>query len=170
MTADPPGDRVEFTALLKEHDARLRGLAFRVLGDRQYMDDALQDAYLRAYRARHNLRSPDEAGTWLYRIVYNACIDELRRSRRRPHPVDVAAAGRAEPVARDTVGAVADADVLRRALASLPDEQRVTVVLVDGEGFDHDEAAHILGVATGTVASRLSRGRAALRKAIGDDR
>jgi RNA polymerase sigma-70 factor (ECF subfamily) len=61
-------------------------------------------------------------------------------------------------------------DVTARALARLPDDQRITVVLVDGEGLDNLTAARILGVAPGTVASRLSRARATLRALIGEDR
>lgn len=61
---------------------------------------------------------------------------------------------------------VAAADTVRTALAGLPVEQRATVVLVDGEGFDNQSVAQLLGVAPGTVASRLSRARAALRRAI----
>ena len=89
----PRSASAEFTALLKRHDSASRALAYRMLGgDRHWMDDALQDAYLRAYRARDTLRNADQAGTWLYRIVYNVCIDELRRSRRRPEPVDTESA------------------------------------------------------------------------------
>jgi RNA polymerase sigma-70 factor (ECF subfamily) len=64
---------------------------------------------------------------------------------------------------------VSAAETVRAALADLPVEQRVTVVLVDGEGFDHREAARILGVAPGTVASRLHRARAALRRVLGEE-
>ncbi|MDQ3108129.1 MAG: hypothetical protein M3Q68_10040, partial [Actinomycetota bacterium] len=61
------------------------------------------------------------------------------------------------------------ADQVLRALAVLPEDQRVTVVLVDGEGFDHHQAAEILGVAAGTVASRLSRARATMRQLLEND-
>jgi RNA polymerase sigma-70 factor (ECF subfamily) len=166
-----PDERAAFTAVLKRHDAAMRGLAFRLLGDRHWMDDALQDAYLRAYRARHTLRTHDQVGSWLYRIVYNACIDELRRKRRRPVPVEVTTAAWDRPNAGATPDEqVADADMMRRALANLPDEQRATVVLVDGEGMSNATAAEILGVAPGTIASRLSRARHALRLAIGENR
>ena len=60
-------------------------------------------------------------------------------------------------------------ETVRRALADLPVDQRVTVVLVDGEGFDHRDAAEILGVAPGTVASRLHRARATLRRILGEE-
>jgi RNA polymerase sigma-70 factor (ECF subfamily) len=159
------GDRNAFSDLVRRHDDRLRGLAYKLLaGDRDRMDDALQEAYVRAYRSLDGFRAEADFGTWIYRIAYNACIDELRRGRRRPEPTDMTGSawdgpsGRAGPEA-----AVAAADSLLRALAALPEDQRITVVLVDGEGFDHQEAAEVLGVAAGTVASRLSRARATMR-------
>lgn len=164
------GDRHAFTEVLHRHDDRLRGLAWRLLGgDAHRMDDALQDAYVRAYKALPRFRQDADLGSWLYRITYNACIDELRRAKRRPEPVDTAAP------THDTAGrlpgpdrAVVATDAVTRALASLPDEQRITVVLVDGEGYDNLTAARILGVAPGTVASRLSRARAAMRLALAE--
>ena len=84
------GDRGAFTEVVRRHDDRLRGLAFKLLGgDRHRMDDVMQDAYVRAYRGLGTFRRDAHLGSWLYRIVYNACVDELRRSRRRPDPVDV---------------------------------------------------------------------------------
>lgn len=165
------GDREAFSLVLRRHDDRLRALAYKLLGgDRHRMDDVLQDAYVRAYRALPQFRRDADLGSWLYRIAYNACIDELRRAGRRPEPVDTADAG-FEPRSRAAgpervVGA---ADAATRALAALPDDQRLTVVLVDGEGFDNVTAARILGVAPGTVASRLSRARAAMRRALGEE-
>jgi RNA polymerase sigma-70 factor (ECF subfamily) len=162
------GDRDAFAEVLKRHDDRLRGLAYKLLGgDRASMDDALQEAYVRAYRALHRFRREADLGSWLYRITYNACIDELRRTKRRPDPWDPFAPGADRP--SDEAGperAVVAADSATRALASLPEDQRITVVLVDGEGFDNLTAARILGVAPGTIASRLSRARAAMRHVL----
>lgn len=162
------GDRHAFTEVLQRHDERLRGLAWKLLGgDRHRMDDALQDAYTRAYRALPRFRRDANLGSWLYRITYNACIDELRRAKRRPEPVDTSEAVHDTAARRPTPDrAVVASDAVTRALAALPEEQRITVVLVDGEGFDNLTAARILGVAPGTVASRLSRARAAMRLAL----
>lgn len=162
------GDARAFPELVQRHDARLRALASKLLaGDRERMDDAMQEAYVRAYRSLGRFRADAELGTWLYRIVYNACIDEIRRGRRRPEPVD-ARQWDAPVATTGPEGAASAADEVLRALAALPEDQRVTVVLVDGEGFDHHQAAEILGVAPGTVASRLSRARATMRRTLGD--
>jgi RNA polymerase sigma-70 factor (ECF subfamily) len=155
---DLASDPAAFGAVLRDEDDRMRALAYKLLGgDRDRMDGARQDAYLRAYLALPRLRRDADVGTWLYRIVYNACIDELRRDEGRPGPDDGTDAG------------VGGADATVRALAALPIDQRVTVVLVDGEGFDDVDAARILGVSPGTVASRLSRARAAMRDVPTDE-
>jgi RNA polymerase sigma-70 factor (ECF subfamily) len=167
------GDRAAFTEVVRRHDDRLRGLAYKLLGgDRHRMDDVLQDAYLRAYRALGSFRRDSHLGSWLYRIVYNACVDDLRRAQRRPDPVDVSDAAWEPPSdATGPEGVVMSVDAARRALAALPDDQRITVVLVDGEGLDNQTVAQLLEVAPGTVASRLSRARATMRHHLdGDDR
>lgn len=164
------GDPQAFTELVRRYDDRLRGLAYKLLGDRHRMEDAMQEAYVRAFRSMDRFRRDSELGSWLYRIVYNTCIDELRRTGRRPVPVDVHdAAWDAPSVAPGPDRAVHAADSARRALLALPEDQRATVLLVDGEGFDNVTAAEILGVAPGTVASRLSRGRAEMRRVLGQD-
>ncbi len=161
------GDRRAFSELVRQHDPRLRALAYKLLcGDRHLMDDALQTAYLKAYRSLATFRDDAELSTWLYRIVYNACVDELRRIARvmpfDPSLRDDVATPDAGPERR-----VSDADAVLRGLARLTDDQRAAVLLVDGEGFDTAAAAEILGVAPGTVASRLSRARASLRSYLG---
>lgn len=164
------GDRRAFAELVRRHDHRLRGLAYKLLGDRHRMEDAMQEAYVRVYRNLHRFRRDAELGSWLYRIVYNACIDELRRLGRRPVPVDAHEALWDRPT---TVAGpervVHTADRVERALAALPEDQRATILLVDGEGFDNVTAAEIMGVAPGTIASRLSRGRATMRRLLSED-
>ncbi len=161
------GDRRAFDELLRRHDARMRALAYKLTADRNRMDDALQEAYLKAYRALPRFRPGSDFGTWLYRITYNACIDELRKRKR--HPITTEDPTDPESRRPGPERVVSAAETVRGALAGLPVDQRVTVVLVDGEGFDHREAAKILGVAPGTVASRLHRARAALRRILGEE-
>jgi RNA polymerase sigma-70 factor (ECF subfamily) len=164
------GDQRAFGVLLRRHDDRMRALAWKLLGDRDRMDDALQDAYVKAWRSLPGFRQHADFGTWLYRITYNACMDELRSGSTRPQPQSWADTGE-QPAAlgpgpeRHAVAA----DSLTRLLASLPDDQRAAIVLVDGEGFDNRSAAELLGVAVGTVASRLSRARAALRAGLREE-
>ncbi len=164
------GDSHAFGLLLRAHDERMRALAWKLLGDRDRMDDALQDAYVKAWRSLGSFRRDADFGTWLYRITYNACIDDLRRNKHRATPYDWSDTGQQPAVggAGPERHAVA-ADSVARLLNTLPADQRATVVLVDGEGFDNQAAARILGVAVGTVASRLSRARATLRAGLGEE-
>jgi RNA polymerase sigma-70 factor (ECF subfamily) len=149
------GDRFAFDRLLLRHDERMRSLAFRLLADADAMDLVLQQAYVAAYTDLAQVGPGSDFGRWLYRIVYNRCVDQMRR---HPH---------AAP-ARLT-GNVTTAEVVRRALSELPIAQRVTVVMVDGEGFDHEKVSEILGVAPDTVASRLHRARTKLRRVLWDE-
>lgn len=173
MTSAPDIENVKvsperFIHIVRVNDRRLRALAFRLLGDQDRMDDALQDAYLKAFRAFPGFRNEAAAGTWLYRIVYNTCVDEIRRSSRAvlvplpdiedPDP----APGPAETTGRS--------EELSVALAQLGEQDRAMVILVDGEGFSYQETAQILDIPPGTVASRLHSARATLRGSLGADR
>lgn len=159
------GDHEAFTAVVRLYERRLRGLAYRVLGDRDCMDDALQEAYVRAFRALPRFRGDARIGTWLFRITYNACLDELARNRKITHvPLDeLVEQASAGPEPGQALGARTD---LASAFAALSEDERAVVFLVDVEGFDYSGAAELLGVPVGTVASRLNRARQALRSAL----
>src|SRR5262245_30965204 len=157
------GDQHAFSTLIRLHDLSMRRLAYGLLGDRSRMDDALQEAYLRAYRGLPSFHGHSSFGTWLYRIVYRACIDDLRRQRA------VVALEEAEDLADRRSGPDSQATARRDidvALAQLPTDMRAAVWLIDGEGLSYENAAEVLGVPPGTVASRVSRARAQLRAAL----
>ena len=164
------GDHRAFAQIVDHYDDRLRGLAFRLLGDRDRMDDVLQEAYVKAFRALPRFKGESALGTWLYRIVYNACIDDLRS---RKVAVSLDDGGRDTVQRADPRPGPADIAVVRgdlaAALATLPPDQRAAVLLVDAYGLDYDEAGDVLGVATGTIGSRLSRARATLRALLRDN-
>jgi RNA polymerase sigma-70 factor (ECF subfamily) len=158
------GDHRAFADLLRRHDARLRALAYRLLGDATLMDDALQEAYVKAYTSLARFRGDARFGTWLYRIVHNTCIDMLRRTRDVvPLTPGMAMAGPAEDA-----GVVARLD-LEAALGTLSVDHRSVIVLVDAVGLDYGEAAEVLEVPIGTVRSRLARARRALRRKLDPD-
>jgi RNA polymerase sigma-70 factor (ECF subfamily) len=161
------GDPDAFWSLVEPYDRGLRALAFRVLGDRDLMDDALQEAYLKAFRALRSFREESAVASWLYRIVYNSCLDQLRGAGRRRHEPLEAAAERSHSGPDPAEVATRRRD-LATALASLPPDMRAAVLLVDAEGMGYGEAAEVLGISRGTVASRLNRARARLRRALAD--
>lgn len=138
-------------------------LALRTLRNPEDAADGLQDGLLSAYRYAGQWRGDAQVGTWLYRVVLNACLDRIRRGKVRatvPWP-------EAEPVAPgDSVSAAEDRLVLGRAMAELPEAQRAAITLVDLYDLSVAEAAQVLGVAEGTVKSRCARGRAALGKLL----
>jgi RNA polymerase sigma-70 factor (ECF subfamily) len=159
------GSDEAFAAIVQHYDPGLRALAFRLLGDRDRMDDVLQEAYLRAYRGLPRFRGRSKLGTWLYRIVYNACIDELRRAQAAPTTQfeDSDAWPENRVGIPERLEAASD---LGAALAELDPRDRAAVLLVDAFGFDYREAARVLHVPEGTVASRLNRARGVLRRAL----
>jgi len=182
------GEHRAFAQIVSHYDHRLRGLAYRLLGDRDRMDDALQEAYLKAFRGLPAFRSDSSLGTWLYRIAYNACMDELRRG---PKVVALFSSGDAdagpgssgggesrggladgfdhEDSAPDVAEATVERAQLAAALNDLPVDQRTAVMLVDAYGLDYAETAAVLGVRTGTIASRLNRARTVLRAAMTEE-
>jgi RNA polymerase sigma-70 factor, ECF subfamily len=159
------GDHEAFASVIKQYDRGLRALAYRLLGDPDRMDDALQEAYVKAFRGLSSFRGESRLGTWLYRIVYNACLDELERSGRIVQLSLEDAADPPDP-RLDLAETVASRTGLAEALAGLAPEERAAVLLVDAQGFDYRSAGRVLGVPVGTVASRLNRARAALRRAL----
>lgn len=164
LAAHRAGDRDAFGELVARHRRELWGIALRTLGDREDAADAVQEALVAAYRRAGSYRAEASVRTWLRRIVVNTCIDRIRYERVRPTvpwPVaDVAARG--DPAVETVTRLAVD-----RALALLPVEQRVAVVLVDVQGYPVAEVAAILGVPTGTVKSRCSRGRVRLAVLLG---
>jgi len=161
------GDEAAFAALVRHYETGLRRLAYRLLGDRARMDDALQEAYISAYRALPRFRGDSSLGTWLYRITYNACLDELKRTR---DIVDLESVRDRAQSRVDPIEALSLRQTIAAALAQLPPEDRAAVLLVDADGFDYRSAAEVLGIPEGTVASRLNRARAALRQTLLEQR
>ena len=160
------GDTDALEQLLRHYDPSMRLLAYRLVG--QSMSDVLQDAYIKAYRALPDFRLDQGTfGGWLARIVYTSAIDHLRRERRHRRDVEAAA--------RDEGGATPEERLLERldfdiALHALPLDQRAAVILVDGLGFSYDDAAMMLELARGTLASRLHTARKALRATLKGER
>jgi RNA polymerase sigma-70 factor (ECF subfamily) len=128
------------------------------------MDDILQEVALRAFRGLPAFRGDAGAGTWLCRIAYTTCLDHLRRQARQP-PVAVEDLDR-EPRGADSSEEFVARATLSEAFEALSAEQRLAVLLVDREGLDYRSAAGILGVAPGTLASRLFNARTTLRAAL----
>jgi len=175
LSAARGGDCDAFLAVLDSHDRMLRSLAFRMLGDRDQMDDVLQEVALKAFKALPKFRGDASLATWLYRITYTTCLNHLRSGGRTvplPDPEDDRTPWPAPPSSYLSSADAADEIIrhieLSAALASLTPEQRAVVALVLEEGLDHHTAAKALDVPMGTVASRLAAARAALRRFLSE--
>ncbi len=171
------GDRAAYGQLVRLHQRRVYACAVQMLGDAGEAEDAVQEAFLRAWRALGRFDGRSELSTWLYRICVNVCLNTLRRRRRNAH-ADIADPRIPEPPAdpsqgsTDPVIAVESAELYRRisrALDQLSPSLRATVVLVLMQGVAHKEAAEILGCPEGTVAWRVHEARRRLRAALADE-
>ncbi len=160
------GDADAFGALVGLHGPMARRVAFTILEDREDADDAAQEGFLSAWQAigRYDVRRAFRP--WLLQIVVNAARDLRRRRRvRTTEQLDhVSAASRDDP-AREA-GSVDLGEQLRTALSTLPERQRLAVVLFDAEGYPQADIARMLGIPEGTVKSDVFHGRRALRKVL----
>ncbi|HQE91944.1 MAG TPA: sigma-70 family RNA polymerase sigma factor [Anaerolineae bacterium] len=172
------GNLDAFNALILHYQAQVYNLALHLLHDEAAADDAAQEAFISAYKALSKFRG-GSFRAWLLRIVSNACYDEMRRHQRRPttlwddfgdmdeeaNPYLVDDGPQPEQrVQQHELRALLD-----RALCRLPQEQRMTLLLVDQMGFSYQEVAETLGVRLGTVKSRLARARLAMRSLLQEE-
>jgi RNA polymerase sigma-70 factor (ECF subfamily) len=162
LAAHVAGDRYAFDELFHRHQRQLHRLARLTTRTPEDAEDALQDAMLSAHRSAGSFRHEAAVGSWLHRIVVNACLDRLRRTKAHP----TAPLEDVYPVA-DRTAQVETAIVVHRALMRLPVEQRAAVVAVDMQGYSVADTAALLGVAEGTIKSRCSRARVRLAELLG---
>ena len=164
------GDRAALDLLLRRHHDRLWALCRRVTGDPTDAADALQEALVAIARGIRRFDGRSAFGTWAYRVATNACLDELRRRRRRPDPVAMDASTSFLPLSSPAPGteAVAERLDVDAALARLPHDFRVAVVLRDVCDLDYARIAEVLDLPPGTVRSRIARGRAQLAALLGN--
>jgi RNA polymerase sigma-70 factor, ECF subfamily len=162
LAAHVAGDRHAFSELFHRHRRQLHRLARLTTRTPEDAEDALQDAMLSAHRGAGSFRHDAAVGSWLHRIVVNACLDRLRRTKSHP----TAPLEDVHPVA-DRTAQVETAILVQRALMRLPVEQRAAVVAVDMQGYSVADTARLLGVAEGTVKSRCARARVRLAELLG---
>jgi RNA polymerase sigma factor (sigma-70 family) len=175
------GDRGAFERLMRRYNQRLYRLARATLRDRTEAEDALQDAYVAAYRSMNQFRGDSAFSTWLTRLVLNECLARLRRDARRQNVVPLVTSTPATEAELDNVAAQ-DADLpdsvlnrmqvremLERKLDGLPDSYRTVFVLRSVEDMTVEEVARILEISEATVRIRHFRARAMLRELLARD-
>lgn len=159
------GDLDCFNQLVELYQTVVYSVSLRMLGNAAAAEDATQEAFISAFRGMARFRG-GSFRAWLLCITSNACRDQLRSLRRRPTtPLEDVAFqledGQSSPerhAARRELGAA-----IRQALAAIPPDQRLAVILRDIEGLEYEEIARATGASLGTVKSRINRGRTRLR-------
>ncbi|MFD8395511.1 RNA polymerase sigma factor [Streptomyces sp. NPDC059680] len=162
------GDEEAFETLVRHYGPIMLQTATRLLGDRSEAEDAVQDAFVSAWRKLPEFRGDSAFGTWMYRIVTNRCLNVLR-ARRQVITLDAVS----EPVAPDhqvsparAVEAQAAVEALSQAMAVLSPEQRVCWVLRELNGLSYEAVAEMVGISQEAVRGRVFRARRQLTEAM----
>lgn len=176
------GDHEAFRILVERYQGRAYGLALRILRDEEQARDAVQDSFIKVYSSLRRFEGRSSFYTWLYRLVFNQCLDHKRKDKSGRHveweEERLAEDQILEPTASGAVGAGGlpgpGAELerselrteLARAIEQLPDDARETLLLREVEGLPYAEIAHALGIPKGTVMSRLHYARKRLQELL----
>lgn len=169
------GDVQAYNMLVLHYQQIVYNVAYRIMGDPQSAEDAAQEAFISAYKALNKFHGGNFKA-WLLRITTNGCYDELRRRKRRPQ----SSLERITDDNQESFAFLRDPAIgpekrqqqleliqaIEECLQHLPDDQRITAVLCDVEGYDYNAIADITDVSLGTVKSRVSRARSKLRDCL----
>ena len=163
------GDALAFEELVMTYQHRVFGVALRMLGNRAEAEEVAQEAFVRAHRALGAFRGDAKLSTWLYAITSRLCLNRLASGERR-----LVRQGEDALLRLSDAGPRPDAALERReletalgrAIAELPEDRRIVMVLRDLEGLSYEEIAEVLELPLGTVRSRLHRARADLKEKL----
>ncbi len=169
------GDDDAFAELVEPFESKVYNLALRMCGNREDAFDLAQESFLKAYRSLAKFKGEASFSTWLYRIVSNTCLDQLRRARRAgarvslDDPIETEGGALHREVADTTfepeqlaLRSEAGAQI-KAAVAELPPDHRMAILLREFQELSYEEIAQTMGCSMGTVKSRISRARTALR-------
>ena len=167
------GDTSAFGQLVEAHQSKIYSLCYRMTGNAEDAADLTQEVFLSAWRSLGSFQSQAAFSTWLYRLTSNACIDFLRKEKRRS-ALSLTTEGEEEEgreleVADQRFSPERELEkkearrAVREGLAALSPEHRQVLVLREMEGLSYTEMAHLLDLEEGTVKSRLARARLALK-------
>lgn len=168
------GDVTAYNRLVLQYQELVYNVTYRIMGEPQGAEDMTQEAFISAYKSLNRFDGSNFKA-WLLRIATNACYDELRRYKRRPQSSldDLTSENESFAFLRSPEEGpeqhqqrVELARAIENCLQGLPDDQRITAVLCDIEGYDYNEIASITKASLGTVKSRMSRARSKLRDCL----
>lgn len=170
-------DERAFSELVRRYQGRVLNLISRVLNDREASDDLAQEVFVRVFVHRRNYRRGSRFSTWLFTIAANLAKNEIRRRVRRRNWFSLDALTEA---LKDSAIQLADPtegreslmereqlqEAMGRAIATVPEKYRLSLVLRDIEGLPYEEIAQVLGIPGGTVRSRINRARSMLKRKL----
>lgn len=170
------GDPQAFEALVTPYERQVYFTCLKLMGDPQSAEDCAQEAMLRAFRSLKQYRGESAFSTWMYKVAYSACLDAMRKQKRRPQEsLDTLTEAGFTPPSHEAgpYEALEKKErlaVLRAAIAALPEDLRQTLVLSQLENLSYEEVAAMTGVALGTVKSRVNRAREKLKQILTESR
>ena len=154
-----------FEHLYEAHGPRLKSVAYHIVGNRQDAEDAVQETFVKVFRAIHGFQGESGIGTWLYRILINVCYDVARKRKREADPEEHGLERRAAPA-----GQVALKVALDTALRRIHPKHRTVFLLFEVEGLRHSEIAAILEVPEGTSKAWLFEAKKELKRMLTETR
>ena len=155
------GDSTAFERLYREHVGRVHGLCLRMTRNPDPAADCVQDAFIKAWKALPKFEARSSFSTWLHRIAVNTVLEKRRGSARMPRCWSrTRPSTRSRPMVFDTP---VEEEELEAAIESLPQGARDALVLCGVYGYEHSEAASMLGIAVGTCKAQLHRARGLLK-------
>lgn len=162
------GDRSAFDGLVERHQRQVFAVCYRYLSNREDAADLTQEVFIRAYRSLSRFRGDSAFSTWLHRIAVNACLSfkTSANQRRKTEEIEDDVVDTTTPTAEEKLDAQLRGAALREALATLPEKQRLTVILKVIEDRTHAEVAEMLGTTVGTVKANLFYAIQNLRKRV----
>jgi RNA polymerase sigma-70 factor (ECF subfamily) len=155
------GDSRAFERLYREHVGRVHGLCLRMTRNPEQAADCAQDAFIKAWKALPKFEARSSFSTWLHRIAVNTVLEKRRGGSNAEFAVEDPTEYEVEPKA--TFDSPVEEEELEAAIASLPQGARDALVLCGVYGYEHQEAASMLGIAVGTCKAQLHRARGLLK-------
>jgi RNA polymerase sigma-70 factor (ECF subfamily) len=171
------GDEKAFAKLVERYQDRVLGLAYRYLAERGSAEDLAQEAFLRVYRAKERYEPTAKFSTWLYRIVVNLCLNEIRYRKGRPamslavvtetsSNLNVDLADKSEPEPGKTLEDEELSIRIREIISGLPESQRIAILLNKFEGLSYQEVAEAMDTTVTAVKSLLTRARVNIKERL----
>jgi RNA polymerase sigma-70 factor (ECF subfamily) len=173
IRATGKGDHEAFEHLVKRYQNPLLNFVYRYVGNRQTAEDLTQEVFLQVYRAAARFEPKARVSTWVFKIAYNLCMNEIKRFKRLAgHELEMQKNREqqfATSLSPDAVEQVELKQFMTQSLTQLPEKQRAALLLRVTEGFSYQEISDVLGVSRASVESLLFRARERLRQLLARD-